>query len=305
MMVAAHASLGRPDSTVKLVTQYQRYAGEEGLGVAFGSLWVSSVDNGASVARMSLATSKSVSIPAASDEDTQIGIAPGAVWMSDFGDGIVRRIDPATNKVTATTKGLLGASGFAFSGDDVWVALHHAQAVAELNGQTGRVLARLAVPSPGGGVVASGPGSVVVGFGSVWTSVPNIAALVRLDPATHKVLAVIHDGADCCDDGVVAGDSIWVRAGGSVDRIDPKTNTVTARIHLAATSDGLTAPLVVLDGRLWAASGDTIVAIDPSTARVISRTVIAKAYFKDLAAANGALWAWDESTNEIDELRAS
>jgi hypothetical protein len=26
--------------------------------------------------------------------------------------------------------------------------------------------------------------------------------------------------------------------------------------------------------------------------------------FKDLAAGNGALWAWDATTNKIDELRA-
>jgi len=49
-------SLGRPVSGVRIVGQYQRYAGEEGLGIGFGSLWVSSVDNGESVARVSLAT---------------------------------------------------------------------------------------------------------------------------------------------------------------------------------------------------------------------------------------------------------
>jgi streptogramin lyase len=243
-------SSGRTSSGITLVGQYQRYAGEEGLGVGFGSLWVSGADNGESVVRVNVATSKAVSIPAPSDEDTQIGVGPDAVWMSDFGDGIVRRIDPATDKVIGSTKGLLGASGFAFSGADVWVALHHAQAIAELNGKTGRLVTRLAVPRPGGGVTASGPGSVAVGFGSVWTVVPNIAALVRLDPATRKVAAVIHDGADCCGDLAVLGGSVWVSSGGSVDRIDPKTKKVSARIRLT-TADGLTARLAVLDGRLW------------------------------------------------------
>jgi hypothetical protein len=37
---------------------------------------------------------------------------------------------------------------------------------------------------------------------------------------------------------------------------------------------------------------------------VVSRTAFSKAYFKDLKAGSGALWAWDANTNEIDELRA-
>jgi streptogramin lyase len=300
-LVGPSLSSGRSGSGVVRVGQYQRYAGEEGLGIGFGSLWVSSVDNGESVARMGIGTTKSVSVSAPSDEDSQIGIGPTAVWMSDFGDGIVRRIDPATNKVDAVTKGLLGPTGFAFSGGNVWVALHHAQSIVELNGQTGHVETRLAVPAPGGGVTANGPGNVAVGFGSVWTTVPNIAALVRVDPATHKAVA-IHDGANCCDNAVVAGGSVWVAAGGSVDRVDPKTNTVAARIHVT-TADWLSAPLAVLDGKLWAGDGNTIFEIDPATARVVSRTAFAKAYFKDLAAGDGALWAWDANTNYVDELR--
>jgi streptogramin lyase len=301
-LVAPSLSSGRSSSGVVRVGQFQRYAGEEGLGVGFGSLWVSSVQNGESVARMSIGTQKSVSISAPSDEDSVIGIGPNAVWMTDFADGIVRRIDPATNKVDAVAKGLPGADGFAFSGGDVWVALHHAQGIAELNGVTGKLIGRLAVPAPGGGVTASGPSDVAVGFGSIWTDVPNIAALVRLDPATHKVVAVIHDGANCCGNVVVAGDSVWITSGGSVDRIDPKTNTVGTRIHLT-TADGLLAPLAVLDGRLWAAPGNTIVAIDPVAGRVVSRTTLAKAFFKDLATGDGALWAWDANTNYVDELR--
>ncbi|HST17126.1 MAG TPA: hypothetical protein VLK36_05620 [Gaiellaceae bacterium] len=287
---------------VTMVHKYQRYAGEEGLGVGFGSLWVSGADNGDSVARMSLASLKSVSIPAASDEDTEIGVGPDAVWMSDFGDGVVRRIDPATNRVTVSVNNLPGASWFAFSGGDVWVALHHGQAVVELDGKTGRLIERLPVPSPGGGVVANGPSYVALGFGSVWTQVPNIMAVVRFDPATRKVVAVIHDGANCCGHVAVAGGSIWVSSGGSVDRINPKTNTVTARIHVGSADD-LNSGIAVLDGKLWAAPGNTVVEIDPVTAHVISRTAFSKAYFKDIEVGGGALWAWDANTNYIDQLR--
>jgi streptogramin lyase len=296
------AAVGRSASRVTMVGQYQRYAGEEGLGVGFGSIWVGSADNGESVARVDVATSQSTSIRAPSDEDAEIGVGPDAVWMSDFSDGIVRRIDPATDRITASTKGLPGASGFAFSGRVVWVALHHGEAVAELDGRTGRLLARVAVPKPGGGVTAGGPGRVALGFGSIWTGVPNLAAVVRLDRATHRALAVIPAGADCCGDVEVAGGSVWFTSGGSVDRIDPKTNEVSSRIHLT-NADGLLARLAVIHGRLWAAPDNTIVEIDPLTARVVSRTPFTKASFKDLVAGSGALWAWDATTNQIDQLR--
>jgi hypothetical protein len=220
--------------------------------------------------------------------------------MDDFSGGVVRRIDPATNKVTATTRGLAGPAGFAFSGSDVWVALHHAQSVVELDGKTGRVLAHVAVPAAEGGVLASGPSGVAVGFGSVWTSAPNIDATVRLDPVARKVVAVVHGAGG--GDVAVADGSVWAVDGGDVVRIDPKSNAVNARIKVAANADQFVAPLAVLDGRVWAAPGNSIVEIDPGSAKVISRTVIAKAFFKDLQAGAGALWAWDGNTNKIDEL---
>ncbi len=158
------------------------------------------------------------------------------------------------------------------------------------------------MPAAGDGVVAGGPSELALGFGSVWTDVPNLTAVVRLDPETGKVAAVIRDGADCCGGVAVVGGSVWVVSGGSVDRIDPKTNEVSARIHLA-TPDGLDAGLSVLDGALWAAPGNSIVEIDPATGKVISKTAFGRAYFEELAAGNGKLWAWDATTNEIDELR--
>jgi hypothetical protein len=61
----------------------------------------------------------------------------------------------------------------------------------------------------------------------------------------------------------------------------------------------------VIGGRLWAAPANSIVGIDLLSTRVSSRTAFPTAYFNDLLAGNGALWAWDVTTNRIDELRAS
>jgi hypothetical protein len=147
---------------------------------------------------------------------------------------------------------------------------------------------------------ASGPSVVAVGLGSVWTDVPNIEAVVRTDPGTRKAVAVIHDGASCCGDVAVVGETVWTTTDISVDRIDPKTDSVTMRIRLA---NAILVRGPALGGLLWAAAGDAILEIDPRSGRVLSRTRFAKAYFKDLVSADGALWAWDATTNQVDELR--
>jgi streptogramin lyase len=301
LLVASPAvSSARSSSGVTLVHQFQFYAGEQGLGVGFGSLWVGGADDGESVDRVNLATARSVSIHAPSAADVALEIGPTAVWVSDFDDGIVRRIDPSQNRVTAVTKGLPGPALFGFSGTHVWVGLHHGQSVDELDGTSGRVLTR--IPVPQGGMVADGPSDVAVGLGSLWTNVINLGAIVRLNPATHKVVAVIHDGTDCCSDVSVAGAFVWSTSSASIDRIDPTTNTVTMRIHL---NHPLLASPGVLNGELWAASSDEIIAIDPATGKIVSRTKFRKAFFNELVVGDGALFAWNANTNQVDELQPS
>src|SRR5277367_4584210 len=249
-----------PGPKLALVKSFQRYSGEEGLAVGFGSVWTGSADSGDSVARTDVASGTSISIHAPIDEDTLLAAGPDAIWQTDFGHGLVRRIDPTTNRVTATATGLAGPAGIAFAGSDVFVGLHHGQSVVELDGKTAKVVRRYPLPKPGGGVTASGPAGVVVVGNSIWVSVLNLNAVLRIDRTTGKVLATVR--VPDCGTLVADGSSIWAACDGVV-RIDGQTNKVTANVKVP-----MPAAIAVVGGRVWVVAGASVDGIDPGSAKI-------------------------------------
>ena len=74
------------------------------------------------------------------------------------------------------------------------------------------------------GADTSGSSSMTGGPGSLWVGRPNIEELDRLDPATGKVVARIH--LQWPEVIRHDGDDIYVTGGGNLFRIDPTTNAV-------------------------------------------------------------------------------
>jgi RNA polymerase sigma-70 factor (ECF subfamily) len=112
-----------------------------------------------------------------------------------------------------------------------------------------------------------------VAFGSVWLSATNDAAILRVDPATRRVIARIPVGTDV---NLAAGaGAIWaVPRRPSVTatrliRIDPRTNRVVARI--AVPSPGGRYPLfgasVIAGPRVWVVGAMGLLAVDPARDR--------------------------------------
>jgi streptogramin lyase len=300
LAVFVQPALPSPPGNGRLVVhRYQRYSGEEGFAVGFGSLWVGAAQNGEAVARVAIGTGRARSITAPTDQDTALAAGPTAVWVSDFGDGAVMRIDVKRDRVTQTTKGLAGAAEIAVAGGNVWVGLHHGQSVAELDGATGRELERIPLPPAADGVTANGPTGIALAFGSVWVAVPNLNEIVRLDPRTRRPVATIHAGSDCCGPLAAAGGGVWAASDSGLERIDPRTNRVDARVRLQGPS------LAVLDGRLWAAVSNKVVSVDPRTGKLGDATHVAHAFFTGLVSGAGALWAWDANAVQVVELRPS
>ena len=292
--VAVLSVAATPAPKLALVKSFQRYSGEEGLAVGFGSVWTSSADSGDSVARTDIASGKSLSIHAPIDEDTALAAGPDAIWQTDFGHGFVRRIDPKTNRVTATATGLAGPAEIAFADGDVFVGLHHGQSVVELDGKSAKVVRRYPLPKASGGVTASGPAGIAILGNSIWVSVINLNAVLRVDRTTGKVLATVH--APDCGSLLATGSAIWAGCDGVV-RIDPLTNRVVATVKVATTTD-----VVSLNGRVWTTSGASVVGIDPGRAKVVVTQRFKGAFFTDLAAYDGHLWPFDANAVRVDEL---
>jgi len=106
-------------------------------------------------------------------------------------------------------------------------------------------------------------------FGSVWAT--GIDGVIRVDPASHKVLAriAIQGGAGWT---AASADAVWVTTLEGLTRIDPQSNAVVITIPLAG-APGLGDPDVV-DGQVWVPQirRNSIAIVDPSS-NTVARTI--------------------------------
>jgi DNA-binding beta-propeller fold protein YncE len=132
------------------------------------------------------------------------------------------------------------------------------------------VVARIRVPV--------GPAWLGVGFGAVWVSKSESHAVLRLDPATDRVVATIPVGRDP-ELGVAIGfGSVWVAdpKDRTLTRIDPATNRVVRTIPVALGADP-EGSIGVGAGSLWLLTDDggtdsgTLARIDAASGRVTAR----------------------------------
>jgi virginiamycin B lyase len=111
----------------------------------------------------------------------------GALWLTDDRDGLVWRIDPATNR--ARPIHLAGrVSGAPAAGrGSIWVTMWDDARLVGIEPETRRVLSRIdaetnrvSASMPIGG----SPGGVAVGMGAVWVAGFNADTVWRIEP-TH------------------------------------------------------------------------------------------------------------------------
>jgi hypothetical protein len=97
---------------------------------------------------------------------------------------------------------------------------------------------------PIGSLSFAGPNWLAAGAGSIWTDVPNINAVVRIDPTTDTVLATIPDKGAC---GALAASATAVWIAGSGGPGCPNSNTVTGKLNAGGQTDSL----ALDDNTLW------------------------------------------------------
>jgi streptogramin lyase len=228
-----------------------------------------------------------------------IAARSGDLWVGVYGAGRVLNIDPRSGRINASVNGLRSACRVAVGPAAVWVTRDQAGQLVRISRGTGRVRR---VP------VGTAPLDVLLARGSVWVTSAGIGIIAELDPATANGIRIYRDGdfpagLTWCGGRVWVGhaadliwltairpathriarvrvgtksprwprcvrDELWVTTMDSVLRIDPRSEAVTARIHIGGTPVEASAGP---DGLVWVTDKERslVFRVDPRTNAVV------------------------------------
>ena len=187
--------------------------------------------------------------------------------------------------------------------DSVWVTTGRADHVVQMVEATNEVGFIVDVARPCSGLAE--------GFGSVWAPSCKDHAVMRVDPATGKVVAKIAADPANSEGGITVGDgAVWIVAKPSVVakttptlvRIDPATNAVVKSFPLPSESEN---PMYS-DGFIWVSSygHDQLLKVDPATGKVLKAIPVGpKPRF--LTAGAGSIWTLNQGDGTVSRVDAT
>lgn len=246
--------------------------------------------------------------------DGGFGANEAGIWVGNFDTNLVYRLDPASLTVVAKIPAGPNPDGVGAADNAVWVANHRGGSVTRIDPATNALLT-IKTGNPGRG----GPHQIGFGAGSVWvsagisvTDTATVSAVVRIDPATNKVVATIPmpSNASACGGFAISREAVWMPSCADAPvlvRIDPAANTVVGTIDLG----GYGGQPILVDGVLWLTVRKTdegpdparLVRIDPAT-NTVDRVVSLGETFRgeDLLAAFGSIWTIDWTKGDVLRL---
>jgi YVTN family beta-propeller protein len=147
--------------------------------------------------------------------------------------------------------------------------------------------------------VGQQPCAVVGGFGSIWVALISSDTVLRIDPATRKVLRRIRVPSQPCG-MAIGGGSVWIEdyGDGTVTRVDGHTSRVTTRIKAGVSPYDVH----VAFGAAWVTNyGDnTVTRVDLKTNR--GRSISAGSEPTGVASAGGAVWVTNQGDGTLTRI---
>jgi streptogramin lyase len=207
------------------------------------------------------------------------------IWVSEYGQPYVLRIDPTTNKVVSRTAIGTGSCGLGYGAGSMWIEDTNTSTVSRVSVATG---SRVAIK------VGITPYDTTFAYGSAWTTAYSQGELERLDPARNRV---VNRWKLPLATGVVgAFGSVWATGGEGVIRIDPVTHKLVARIAVQGGA-GWTAASA---DAVWVTTPKGIVRIDPQSNAVAATIALPGApAIGDPDVVGGELWVPQIRRNSI------
>ncbi|MFN7998143.1 MAG: hypothetical protein U0Q18_31265 [Bryobacteraceae bacterium] len=189
----------------------------------------------------------------------------GSIWSPSCADRALKRIDPATGKVTASIP--VGPAdsegGIAAGAGSVWMLTDTKGVLSRIDPQANRVAAQVPVPD----------GSFACTFadGAVWVSSTKNSLLARVDPASNRVTAKVKVGPTPRF-LTAGGGAVWTlnQGDGSISRVDTASARLTANIEAGVPGAG--GEIAYGEGGVWVTMfGFPITHIDLKTNRVVKQ----------------------------------
>ena len=212
-----------------------------------------------------------------------VAAGPSGVWVSNYDDGTVSRVDPATDSVVAIVTvghrpvGVIEAFG------KVWVTSSQDGTLSSIDPSDDKVVDSV--------VVGSEPYQTVSLDGNLWVVDHGDNDVVRVDPVRRQVSARMRVGSHPNAIFAAAG-SLWIANTGdsTLSRVDPVTDTTVATIVLPDPPQSIAGT----DRLIVVTTGDrkTLEFIDPATNSVSRVQSYPQAQFvlDEATAADGTTW---------------
>ena len=275
--------------------------------VGFGATWVAS--QGA-LLRIDLRTNRVVAtIPTPlTGENASIAFGEGAVWVtSGQANGLVYRVDPAANHVTAAIGVPGGAFGIVVAAGTVWVTQFLPEPdpgiVARIDARSNQLLSPVEVPNM--------PGAIRYGQDAIW--VTSRLTVSRIDPRSGAVTQPLRRVSDV---RAVGAGSLWGTyannaADAGVQRIDPVTGQVVATIRIpngVLIAFGLGTLWIAQDASSITSGGNEpdrtepgkLYRIDPTSNRVLGQPVPLPGIAPTgLAVGEGTVWVGEQDRTTL------
>jgi YVTN family beta-propeller protein len=299
----------RPDPTVpaRVAATFALFGDPMAMAVRADDVWVAG-DNPTWVTRWVTPTNPTtretptIALPAA---PTRLAVTEDAVWVLTPSDSSLVRIDPATNDVVTTIPVGRAPSGLAIGAGAVWVSRHSDGTVVRIDPATNQVVATIAV--------GRAPGAVTVAGGVVWVALPQVG-LGRIDPASNRSTVVGVSRCCAGELAAGGGALwVANRGDGTLVRVDPATARVVARVLLPKTTEQRPHQVAVGDGAVWVTSAsprrgtaNLLWRVDPASNQVIGTLDLgptsAGGMPNSVAAGNGAVWVGGMTKGSIFRL---
>jgi YVTN family beta-propeller protein len=216
-----------------------------------------------------------------------IATGKGSIWVGNRDDNTLLRIDPRSRRVLRTIGLAVEPREVGIAAQSVWVASRAGDAVLRIDPAINEVVDTIRLRQ---GREACCELDLATGGGALWVSYRG--RLSRLDLVTHTVESRREAGVKSIAYGQGA---VWVMtANVHIERIDPDTNSVLARIPLERVGQAEFGEASVAVGAdaVWTSTPltKTLWKIDPDTGHFTGRVRLGRRPL-GIAFGEGALWA--------------